>query len=133
WCSTKVFPATLSSRRNTRPWMRWGDQDDHGMRHQSRHCRGKPTNAPMKITRRYLAIVLTTAFVVGYIFPIGLFYAARPFGAAATIAQLAERQAKTPDLVFLPFDLRYNGAFKLDRIAEAHPDILCISSSRAGT
>jgi hypothetical protein len=87
----------------------------------------------MKTAPRYLAIVLITAFVIGYIFPVGLFYAARPFGAAATLAQLADRQAKTPDLVFLPFDLRYNGAFKLDRIATVHPDILCISTSRAGT
>jgi hypothetical protein len=87
----------------------------------------------MKIVLRYLTIVLTTAFVVGYVFPIGLFYAAKPFGASATISQLAERQAETPDIVFLPFDLRYNSAFKLHRIAEARPDILCISSSRAGT
>jgi hypothetical protein len=87
----------------------------------------------MRVALWYLSIVLTTAFVIGYIFPIGLFYAAGPFGAAATIAQLAERQAKTPGLVFLPFDLRYNGAFKLSRVADAHPDVLCISTSRAGT
>src|SRR4051794_39421662 len=87
----------------------------------------------MKTAFRYLAIVLTTAFVLGYIFPVGLFYAVRPFGATSTLSQLAERQAQTPDLIFLPFDLRYNGEFKLDRVADIRPDVLCISTSRAGT
>jgi hypothetical protein len=87
----------------------------------------------MRIVSRYLTMVLTTAFVVGYVFPMGLFYAAKPFGASATISQLAERQMEAPNIVFLPFDLRYNSAFKLHRIAEARPEILCISSSRAGT
>jgi len=87
----------------------------------------------MSITRRYLAIVLTTAFFAGYIPPIGLFYAAKPFMASATLSQLATRQANNPNLVILPFDLRYNGALKLDRIKQERPDVLCISTSRAGT
>jgi hypothetical protein len=87
----------------------------------------------MNRTRRYLKIVLITALFAGYIPPVGLFYAAQPFAASATISQLAALQVKNPNLIILPFDLRYNGAFKLDRIEKERPDVLCISTSRAGT
>src|SRR5215475_11326215 len=87
----------------------------------------------MSRTRRYLTIVLITAFFAGYVPLIGLFYAAQPFAASATIFQLAALQANNPNLIVLPFDLRYNGAFKLDRIEKERPDVLCISTSRAGT
>ena len=39
---------------------------------------------------------------------------------------------KKPDAVILPFDLRYNGAFKVERVEEERPEIIFISSSRAG-
>jgi hypothetical protein len=83
--------------------------------------------------RRYLQITLTTAFVAGCTLPIGLFFVAKPFGASATLSQLTERQARAAEIVILPFDLRYNGPFKLGRIGQEHPDVLVISSSRAGT
>lgn len=87
----------------------------------------------MNIQRRYLAIILASGILAGCIVPTCLFLAAKPFGASETIAALAERQAKAPETIFLPFDLRYNGAFKLDRVLQTRPDVLCISSSRAGT
>jgi hypothetical protein len=75
----------------------------------------------MNMIRRYSAIILATVLLVGYVVPLSLFLIARPFGARAR------------DAIFLPFDLRYNGAFKLDQVIETRPDVLCISSSRAGT
>lgn len=62
-----------------------------------------------------------------------LFYVAKPFGASWTLSDLAKYQASNPDTVFLPFDLRYNGEFKMDRLAQIRPDVLVISTSRAGT
>jgi hypothetical protein len=87
----------------------------------------------MNIRQRYLAIVLASAVLAGCIVPACLFLAAKPFGASETLAAVADRQAKAPETVFLPFDLRYNGPFKLDRVLQTRPDVLCISSSRAGT
>jgi hypothetical protein len=87
----------------------------------------------MNIRQRYLATVLASGVLAGCLVPACLFLAAKPFGASETLAALADRQAKAPETVFLPFDLRYNGAFKLDRVRQMRPDVLCISSSRAGT
>jgi hypothetical protein len=81
---------------------------------------------------RYLAIVLTVALFAGFVPPVVLFSLAKPFGASATLSQLADLQAKDPAAIILPFDLRYNGDFKLSRIEREHPDVLCISTSRAG-
>jgi hypothetical protein len=86
----------------------------------------------MNIMRRYSAIILTAALLTGYISPVVLFNLARPFGASATLSQLADLQVKDPAAIILPFDLRYNGDFKLHRIQLQRADVLCISSSRAG-
>jgi hypothetical protein len=84
-------------------------------------------------SKRYLALVLASGFLAGCVVPAGLFFATKPFGASMTLSELADRQVKAPETVFLPFDLRYNGPFKLNRVAHERPDVLCISSSRAGT
>src|SRR5262249_38540784 len=119
---------TRSAHRDRRSWTRTTDRS-HAMSTPAERNR----KTAMNIQQRYLAIVLTTAFFVGFIAPICLYLTAKPFGASTTMSALADRQAKAPDTVFLPFDLRHNGAFKIDRVEQERPDILCISSSRAGT
>ncbi len=76
--------------------------------------------------------VLATAALAGYLLPVGLFRLARPFGAAARLEDLADSQRDNPDQIVLPFDLRYNAAFKLARLEQENPEIVWISSSRAG-
>ncbi|UFZ04423.1 hydrolase [Bradyrhizobium ontarionense] len=88
---------------------------------------------PRDLTRRYCMGVLAAAAVAGYLPPIGLFHAARPFGASATLKDLAQSQRDHPEQIVLPFDLRYNAAFKLARVEQEHPEIIWISTSRAGT
>ncbi len=85
------------------------------------------------VSRRYAMRVLATSALVGYLPPIGLFQAGRPFGASATLDELAVWQRDDPEQIVLPFDLRYNAAFKLARIEQEKPEIIWISSSRAGT
>jgi len=81
---------------------------------------------------RYI-IVVALLFVV-LATPLAAFIVrlARPFDVLATPAQLAAIQAQRPETVILPVDLRYNAAFKLPRIAEVQPEIVCFGSSRAG-
>jgi hypothetical protein len=84
------------------------------------------------ILRRYIIIVALLFLAVGAPlaeFVVGL---ARPFDALATPAQLAAIQAQRPETVILPVDLRFNAAFKLPRIVEVQPEIICFGSSRAG-
>jgi hypothetical protein len=82
--------------------------------------------------RRYI-IVLALIFVV-LAAPLALFIVSRahPFDALATPAQLAAIQAQRPEAVILPVDLRFNASFKLARVAEVQPEIVCFGSSRAG-
>jgi hypothetical protein len=82
--------------------------------------------------RRYSLIVAAIAASVLIPSFAAIFWLAAQFGSASTPAQLAELQSVRPDAVILPFDLRYNGAFKLRRIELEGPEIICFSSSRAG-
>ncbi|GLH77852.1 hypothetical protein SSBR45G_27600 [Bradyrhizobium sp. SSBR45G] len=85
------------------------------------HCTSR---SPM---RRYLvAMVLTCALTT---FSIGLF--GIRFGVWFSPAILADLQSIRPDSIALPFDLRYNSAFMLRRVAAIQPDIVAIGSSRA--
>lgn len=81
---------------------------------------------------RYL--IATTAILIATLGPllIALFYFANQFGAASSPVELAKLQAKRPETIILPIDLRYNGAFKLERIEQDQPEIICFSSSRGG-
>lgn len=79
--------------------------------------------------RRYVVIVLALSFAS----TLGLLGFADHFSALTTPAGLARLQVRDGEDVILPADLRYNAAFKLARIEELQPDVLCISSSRAGT
>lgn len=87
----------------------------------------------MRPIRHYLLTLAAAVFVLGSVAVVALWQLARPFGANATLSELAELQMKYPDTIILPFDLRYNGAFKLKRAEQEQPDVLIISSSRAGT
>jgi hypothetical protein len=86
----------------------------------------------MDSTPRYLAIMAAFLLCLGWLPAAMLWYVGRPFGASATPAQLADLQVLSPNSVILPFDLRYNGAFKLRRAEQEQPEVICISSSRAG-
>jgi hypothetical protein len=82
--------------------------------------------------RRYLVLMVVIFLSFGMIALISLFYVGSLFGASATPAMLAEIQMRRPDAIVLPFDLRYNGAFKLQRVEQEHPEVIWFSSSRAG-
>lgn len=58
---------------------------------------------------------------------------AEPFEATATPEGLADLQARTPNSVVLPVDLRYNLAFKIRRLETTSPDIVWFATSRAGS
>jgi hypothetical protein len=87
----------------------------------------------MRATRHYLGILAVTVLALCPLAAIMLWRVAEPFGASATLADLAELQMKNPDTIILPFDLRHNGAFKLKRAEQEQPEVIVVSSSRAGT
>ncbi|NPV23004.1 hydrolase [Bradyrhizobium aeschynomenes] len=88
---------------------------------------------PPNPTRRYVTTVLAASALAGYLPPIGLVHAARPFGASMRLQDLADLQRDNPERILLPFDLRYNAAFKLARLEQERPEVIWISTSRAGT
>ncbi|MGJ4906722.1 hydrolase [Bradyrhizobium sp. HKCCYLRH2060] len=96
------------------------------------HPRPPPSAQSIDCTRRYVTTVLATSALAGYLLPTALFQLARPFGATRTLHELAESQRKNPEQIVLPFDLRYNAAFKLARLEHERPEVIWISSSRAG-
>ena len=77
--------------------------------------------------------VLAASAVAGYLPPACLLQAAHPFGAAASLQDLADSQRNHPEQIVLPYDLRHNAAFKLARMAQERPEVVWISTSRAGT
>ncbi|MGJ5205682.1 hydrolase [Bradyrhizobium sp. HKCCYLR20261] len=83
-------------------------------------------------TRRYVISVLAASALAGYLLPLGLFRAGERFGASSSLQQLANSQRDNPEQIVLPYDLRYNAAFKLARLEQERPDIIWISTSRAG-
>jgi hypothetical protein len=82
--------------------------------------------------RRYVAIVATLIIALGVPLAGAIIWLAYPFDAIITPAQLADIQARRPETVILPVGLRYNGAFKLARVTEVQPEIICFGSSRIG-
>jgi hypothetical protein len=82
--------------------------------------------------RIYLAIVACGACVS--LFSAGALYCfGQRFGATDLPEKLAEMQAKQPGSVVLPFDLRYNLAFKIRRLENERPEIAWFATSRAGS
>jgi hypothetical protein len=86
---------------------------------------------PIKL-RRYIAIVVMLIVALGLPLAGIIVWYASPFDAITTPTELADIQAQRPEAVILPVDLRFNAAFKLQRVAEVQPDIICFGSSRAG-
>jgi hypothetical protein len=88
-------------------------------------------DAPSNL-RRYIAIILMLIVALGVPLAGIIVWHASPFDAITTPAQLADIQAQRPETIILPVDLRFNAAFKLPRVAEVQPEIICFGSSRAG-
>jgi hypothetical protein len=88
-------------------------------------------DAPSNL-RRYIAIILMLIVALGVPLAGIIVWHAWPFDAIATPARLAHIQAQRPETIILPVDLRFNAAFKLPRVAEVQPEIICFGSSRAG-
>jgi hypothetical protein len=86
----------------------------------------------MMIMRRYVVSFAMFLFAIGAPLAGIIIWQAGRFDALATPAQLADKQVRRPETIILPVDLRYNGAFKLARVAEVQPDIVAFGSSRAG-
>jgi hypothetical protein len=86
---------------------------------------------PHSSFRRYLAVigcaVMVFALAVG-----ALATVAKRFGAFNTVSEIATLQHQNPAAIFLPFDLRYNAAFKVARVRLYQPDVVWFSTSRAG-
>ena len=94
--------------------------------------RGQTHGHGLGILRRYIIILALLFVVAGTPLAVFIVCLARPFDALATPAQLAAIQAQRPETVILPVDLRYNAAFKLPRVMQEQPEIICFGSSRAG-
>jgi hypothetical protein len=61
----------------------------------------------MRATRHYLVILSVTVPALCSLAAVTLWRIAEPFGASATLADLADLQMKKPDTIILPFDLRH--------------------------
>jgi hypothetical protein len=82
--------------------------------------------------RGYLA-TLSCGASLSLIVAAALFQFSRPFNATAAPERLAEIQSERPDSIVLPFDLRYNAAFKIRRLEIERPEIVWFGTSRAGS
>jgi hypothetical protein len=72
-----------------------------------------------------IAVALALAFAV-------FAWVGQRTGSTTSFARIVERQQEDPALIALPFDLRYWAMYKLEGVALNKPEIVYISSSRAG-
>jgi hypothetical protein len=82
--------------------------------------------------RNYL-LVLATGATVGLGSALLLYRVAEPFCATKQPDELADIQIENPRAIVLPFDLRYNLAFKIRRLETENPDIAWFGTSRVGS
>ena len=87
--------------------------------------------AQQKISR-YLAIIFGSLFLTSLALAGAIIWLGKSIGVTTSLIDLADLQAKDRNAIALPFDLRYFAALKLPRIAIDKPDVIFISSSRAG-
>jgi hypothetical protein len=80
----------------------------------------------------YLRTFFVASVSVALVFIAGVDFVGGRIGATITLGQLAKMQSVERDKIVMPFDLRYWAALKLPRIAIEKPDVIYISSSRAG-
>jgi hypothetical protein len=83
-------------------------------------------------TRRYLAVMLAGLVVAITLASALVAWVGQRTGSTTSFARIVERQREDPALIALPFDLRYWGMYKLAGVALNRPEIVYISSSRAG-
>lgn len=92
----------------------------------------RPNSAVIMRLRSYLAVLSIGAMVS--LGATGLLYRlAEPFGATKQPEELADLQIEHPNAIVLPFDIRYNLAFKIRRIETVTPDIAWFGTSRVGS
>jgi hypothetical protein len=83
-------------------------------------------------TLLYLRLFFIALTAIALLFAAGVGLVGEKIGATITLDQLAKTQSVEHDKIVMPFDLRYWAALKLPRIAIDNPEIIYISSSRAG-
>src|SRR5471030_3266516 len=83
-------------------------------------------------TRRYLAVMLAGLVVAITLASALVAWVGQRTGSTTSFARIVERQRHDPALIALPFDLRYWAMYKLEGVALNKPEIVYISSSRAG-
>jgi hypothetical protein len=83
-------------------------------------------------TIHYLAVVFS-ALVVALALAFAVFaWVGQRTGSTTSFVRIVERQHEDPALIALPFDLRYWAMYKLEGVALNKPEVVYISSSRAG-
>jgi hypothetical protein len=83
-------------------------------------------------TARYL-LVIVAGLVVSLALAFVIFaWVGQRTGSTTSFARIVEQQREDPTLIALPFDLRYWAMYKLEGVALRRPEIVYISSSRAG-
>ena len=80
----------------------------------------------------YLRSFFIAFVAVAILLTAGVGFVGWRIGATITLGQLAKIQSTEHDKIVMPFDLRYWAALKLPRIEIDKPEIIFISSSRAG-
>jgi hypothetical protein len=88
--------------------------------------------APEPLMRRYLAVMFAGLVVVLVLVSAVVTWLGRRTGSTTSFARIVERQREDPTLIALPFNLRYWAMYQLESVALHKPEIVYISSSRAG-
>jgi hypothetical protein len=92
----------------------------------------QPTIAGKSETANYLAVIFAGLVVVVALAFAAVAWVGQRTGSTISFARIVERQRDNPTLIALPFDLRYWAMYKLEGVALNKPEIVYISSSRAG-
>jgi hypothetical protein len=82
--------------------------------------------------RRYLAVMLAGLIVMLALLSAVVTWLGQRTGSTTSFARIVERQREDPALIALPFNLRYWAMYQLESVALHKPEIVYISSSRAG-
>jgi hypothetical protein len=82
--------------------------------------------------RRYLAVIFTGLVAALTLASAVTAWVGQRTGSTTSFARIVERQREDPALIALPFNLRYWAMYKLESVALYKPEIVYISSSRAG-
>ena len=86
-----------------------------------------PSDGPS--VSNYVLITLTTVALLAATFALLV----SRFGSGISPSDMADMHARNPDMVALPFDLRYYSAYKLRRAEWIAPELVVLGSSRGGS